>query len=241
MDTNPNNHLIPPPYQPVVIKAQKTEQIYKALGKRVEQVSQIHHYYQRSDFTLSHAQIRQDAILIGSLLGLALGVCLPLVLYLLNSLPVGFFRVLVASVLTGIATAVATGFITYYRLISLAMIPNETEENTLSFDFLSQQAGEAETSQQQVIKLEIKQDRNTLKFIELPDFLGIDQLIKLANHAQNGGRFSRAQLQAVGVCSQGQYPALVESFSKADMLEKQGKSHTLTDLFFETVNQLESE
>jgi len=240
MDTN-QNHLVYPPYPPVVVKNSKSEQFLKLADKRWEQVSRIHHYYQRSEFNLSHAQIRQDSILIGGLLGLTLGVCLPLVLFLLNWASVGFFRVMVASVLTALATAIGVGFFTYYRLINLAMVPNITEEDTVSFESVAQEVGAVGASQQHTIKLEIKQDKNTLKFVELPDFLGVDQIIKLANHAEHGGRFSRAQLQAIGVCSQGQYPTLIESFSKADMLEKQGQSHTLTDLFFETVNQLESE
>lgn len=100
-------------------------------------------------------------------------------------------------------------------------------------------AASNKATSKRLIEVTVKRTPQHWTYHDLPDFFGEEEAGALARHLQGGGSFSRKGLENAGVCSQGDYPILVDAFVEAGFLEprKKGKGYESTELLWQFFGQ----
>lgn len=195
-----------------IVKTNRVDQLYTAIGDRVSSITSAEQVYKRTDFIIKPDKIVDHAILFA---------------FLCSALVVTLIYLATGSV-TGNGYAIGgfvfsvTGIASYVALMIIATSPQEQEEIKVNFEY---QSGSSVEVEQTSIRLEIASD-SRINYYDLP--MTNKQLVAMCTHLLNGGKVSRNQFIVNEISTKSNYSKLYNSLLVSGLIIAIGNTAQLT-------------
>lgn len=234
MDNQQNNLPVVQYQQPVVIKEHKDTSkevaaIIAAASKLEQRLSLVEFWERISklDLTMKHV--------IG--IPTAIGGMVAFLVYAFANDTFDIFNLSLVAVRVPLFSGFMFWIVSFVPMLWLAVVTQTSERrDTTEFAEQTQQGIGAAVAVQKTFRVEVK-DKNSLRFVDLPQWFTDKELLALADMDET---FSRINLQEYGICTQQQWPELRDSFIKAQLAEQNGRQYELTEEFFDLVRLVEN-
>jgi len=140
---------------------------------------------------------------------------------------------LVVSFSVSIAVAVLSAAL----LVAVSFRNANTTEYEVNYESMS---NNQESVIKKVYKIEITKGTSS-SYVDLPEFFDSTAIAQLAKMASQGQGFNVRNVVDYNVCKQPEFAQLRDKLALSKMIEKDGKSWTLTDAFFAFAAEVESD
>lgn len=210
------NNQILQQQQPIVIHEKSRENQSKDLAAIIQAASKSNSVLSSVWLKRRENHFRMEAPHVG-VAGMSGGASMGVIAFLLG-----------ASAQFAIGTALFGMMLAAIAIVLLIFQNADTLEYEVAYESTSQQ----ETSNQKITyRIETKKGSRT-NMVDMPVWFAAANVAALVNMSKQGERFNARNLPKHGVCTQQQFAELRDGLSRAQLLEKNGKTWELAPEFF---------